>query len=327
MPATLTWTTHGPYTFTIGGANPTVLETLAGLNSTAANLTYWSVSDYSNANGTLEMKRNSVGGAPAGELATVRMLIFGKTAPNSAALINGASAGATTVLYAGLSVDANTTGPSAAYGSAAPYSTKYTRAGMITTPSTQLTTANSPKITWFEADDVLGFSISDSANMCSCVMGRIIVGTDSSTLLWGVMPTGTAASYGLTTNAGTTTVGSAHPITTFGQIAAGGKAAMWDPVGAAAAQVGRNLGWMNTQVDPGLGANTAAAMLVPMPLVYAPQSAAPGSGTFVGTLRQIRLGPQAQHLQKLRDNSSVLQATHILGGSSTGTGLWLDELP
>jgi hypothetical protein len=325
MPATLTWLTHGPYTFTIAGANPTVLEVLAALNTLiGANCTQWVVSDYSNANGTLEIKR---GGSPTGELATVRMLIFGKTAPAAAALMNGAAAGATTNLYAGLSVDANTTGPAAAYGSAAPYTTKYTRAPLITAPSTAFTTTNTPKITLYEADDIFGFSIADTAGMSSCFMGRLIVGTDSSTLIWGVLPSGTTGPYAYTTAQSSSTISTVHPVTMMGQTAGGCKAAAWDAVGAQAVQFGRSLGFIGSSVDPGVGANAGAGMLIPVPVGFAVQSTTPGVGAFWGTLRQIRLGPQAQHLQKLRDNASVLQATHVLGGAGTQSGLWLDELP
>ncbi len=328
MVATLTWTTHGPYTFTIAGANPTVLETITGLNSTASNLTYWAVSDYSVANGTLEMKRNSTPGSPTGELATVRMLIFGKSAPNAAALCAGASGGSTTVLYAGLSVDANTTGPTTAYASGAPYSTKYTRAPILGTPSS-LVTANTCRITWFEADDVLGFVVGDTTQMISCVMGRIIVGTDSSTLIWGVLPSGTTGNYTITSLPNTTaTIGNAHPITSYGQTAAGPKGACWDTGSASAFQFGRTMAFISgvAVTDMGLGATTAAAMMIPVPLVGGVQAAAP-TYTFFGTLRQIRFGPHAAHLQKLRDNSSVLQGTHILSGTATGIGMWLDELP
>lgn len=328
MVATLTWTPHGPYTFTIAGANPTVAEVLAGLNTLiTANCTYWAVSAYSAVNGTLELKRNSTPGAPTGELATVRFLIFGGSSPNAAALMSGASAGTTTTLYAALSVDANTTGPGTAYTAGAPYSTKYTRAPIIVAPATAFTTANSVKITLWEADDVFGFSIGDTAAMASCFFGRLIVSTDSSTLIWGVLPSSVTGGYQLNTTPNLVTISASHPITMFGQSAAGAKAAMWETGSASAYQFGRIIGFLWTaSLDTLLGATGGAAMLISVPIVAGPQAATP-TPTFSGTLRQIRLGPVAQHLYKLRDNSAVLQATHVLSGTAVGHGLWLDELP
>ncbi len=326
MVATLSWLTTTPTAFTIAGTNPTVAECLAGLNTLASGLTYWSVSDYNAGNGTLEMKRNSTPGAPTGELATVRFLIFGKSAPNAAALMNGASAGATTNLYAALSVDANTTGPGTAYTAGAPYSTKYSRAPVVGAPGV-LVTASGCKITWFEADDVLGFVISDGTSLMSCVMGRIIIATDSTTLMWGVMPSGTASNYTVIAAGNAVTISSSHPITPYGQTAGGAKAACWDSASGTAFQFGRLMGWMHTAAaDVGLGATTAAAMLIPVPLVGNTQAAAP-TIQFYGTLRQIRFGPYGGHLKKVYNNASVLQGTHILGGTASGMGMWLDELP
>lgn len=326
MPTTLSWSTHGPYTFTIAGANPTVAEVLTALNTLiAANCTLWSVSQFSSGNGTLELKR---AGSPVGELATVRMLIFGGSAPNAAALMGGASAGATTALYAGLSVDANTTGPAASYTAGAPYTTKYTKAPIIVAPATAFTTANTVKITLYESAEVFGFSIGDTANMASCFMGLLIVGTDGSTTKWGVLPSGVLAGYSITTLPSSQTQNSSHPITPFGQTAAGPKAACWETSGGGSAQqFGRVMGWFGASVaDMGLGASGASAMMIPVPIVAGAQAASP-TGSFYGTLRQIRFGPGAPHLNKLHDNLNVIQGTHVLSGLATGIGLWLDELP
>lgn len=325
MPATLTWAARGPYTFTIAGANPTVAEVLAALNTLiTANCTSWVVSAYSAVNGTLEIKR---GGSPTGELATVRFLIFGGSSPNSAALMTGASAGATTNLYCGLSVDANTTGPGTAYTAGAPYSTKYTKAPIVVAPATAFVTANTVKITLYEADDVFGFSIGDSTTMASCFMGRLLVLSDGSTLGWGVLPSGVTTGYTISNGGTSLSISASHPITPFGQTAGGAKAACWDTAGGGSAlQFGRLMGWILSTADVGLGASAAAAMMIPVPVVAGAQAASP-TGTFYGTLRQIRFGPQAAHLNKLRDSSAVLQGTHVLSGTGVGIGLWLDELP
>jgi hypothetical protein len=329
MPATLTWGIRGPYTFTIAGANPTVAEVLAALNTLiTANCTMWAVSQYNAGNGTLELKRNSFPGAPTGELATVRFLIFGGSSPNAAALPTGASAGATTNLYCGLSVDANTTGPSASYTAGAPYATKYTKAPLITAPASAFTTANTVKITLYEADDVFGFSIGDSANMASCFMGRCIVATDGSTLVWAVLPSGTATGFAINTAPNSISIGVGHPVTWFGQTAGAAKGVCWDTAGGGTAlQVGRIMGFQwSATVDTGLGASGGAGMLIPVPVVAGAQAATPVP-TFYGTMRQIRFGPVAAHLNKLRDSSAVLQGTHVLSGTGVGMGLWLDELP
>lgn len=329
MPATLTWGIRGPYTFTIAGANPTVAEVLAALNTLiTANCVWWAVSQYNAGNGTLELKRNSTPSAPTGENATVRMLIFGGGTPHANALFNGATAGATTGLYVGLSVDANTTGPAASYTAGAPYSTKYTRGVLILAPSTALTTANTVKITLYEADDVFGFSIGDSGVMGSCFMGRLIVDTDGSTLIWGVMPSGVSAGYTISTVPNTSGIGASHPITPFSQTAAAPKGACWETSGGGSAGAfGRMMGFQwSATLDTGLGASGGAGMLIPVPIVRGAQAAAP-TPTFGGTLRQIRFGPVAAHLNKLRDNLNVLQGTHVLSGTAVGFGLWLDELP
>jgi hypothetical protein len=48
--------------------------------------------------------------------------------------------------------------------------------------------------------------------------------------------------------------------------------------------------------------------------------------SFIGLLRQIRFGPQAQHQQTLRNAGGVVQAIHFgppIG--LTGYGLWFDQ--
>ncbi len=326
--ATLTWATQGPSTFTIAGANPTVAEVLTKLNSMIASTTWWQVSDYNSSNGTLELKRNSTG-SPTGELATVRILIFGGGTPNAAALSLLHTAGATTGLYAGLSVDANTTGPSASYTAGAPYSTKYARAGLICTPSSTLTTSAVPKITIFESVDSFGFVIADTAGYHSYHGGRIIVRGSDESLVWGNMPSGGQWTVGATmASLSTLAQGVLAPNINLASNATTGRANYWDTVTAASRLFGRINAFSTYGVaDTFLGTNGASGRLKDIDLCES--LAVVGSTiSFFGELRQVRFGPITVHLNKLKDNANVLQGTHLFcTGTTAGIGFWLDELP
>jgi hypothetical protein len=318
---TLAWTFSGPHSFTIAGANPTVAEVMTALNTLiTANATLWSVSDYSAGNGTIEIKR---AGSPTGELATVRILIMGGQAPHANALAGAHSAGATTGIYGALSVDANTTGPSSSYASAAPYASKYTRAGLFCTPSTGLTAASSPRITLIESADAFGVVIGDTTNMHSFVAGRIVVRASDDSLVWASMPSGGA--WTLVSVGTSMSITVAHPITPLSTATNTVKATYWDTVTAAARQFGRIIAPTTATLETALGASGSPACILPVPVGESAQATSQ-TPTFLGFLRQIRLGPIAQHRIQLRDGSNVLQATHMFSGSATGIGMWMDEV-
>ncbi len=319
--ATLAYVAHGPYTYSIAGASPTIAETLLGIHDAIVNhATLWQVSDWSVPNGTLEIKRIPT---QTGELATVRLFLCGGQVPHANALAGGHSAGSATGLYGSLSVDANTTGPAASYASAAPYTTKYTRMGLIGLMSS-LTAAQTPKITIIEADDVFGVIVADSLGMMSWFGGNIILRTSDNTLLWGSLPTGGIYTY-TTTAATISALTAAFPITVLSSASNSVKATYWD--GSAARQFGR----LFTPIayafaDTTLGVSGAAAALLPIVVGETAQATAQ-TPSFLGFLRQMRWGPIAQHLQNIRDGSSVLKATCVNGGNSANIGIWLSVDP
>lgn len=320
---TQTWTFAGPYSFTIASTTPTIAELLLGIKTVITDhASFWAVSDFSAVNGTLELKRNSLPSAPTGEIATVRILLFGGTAPNAAALAGGHSAGVNTSLYAGLSVDANTTGPAAAYGSGAPYTTKYSKASSIT-PAASLTAANSVRITLAECDDAICVFIADNSVACSMTAGRIIVRAVDDVLQWGVMNSG--GTFSLTGAPSTMTATAAHPLTPLTTASNTVKAVYWDTLSGSARLFGRVIQSLMTTADTGLGASGSPAAIIPVPIGEAPQSAG-STPNFLGFLRQIRLGPIALHKTQLRNGAAVLQATHLCGGSIAAVGLWFDEV-
>lgn len=325
---TLTWAFSSPATFAIAGANPTVAEMLLGLkNHITSFSTWWTVSDYNAGNGTLEIKRNATG-SPTGELATVRILFFGGSSPNAGALSLLHTAGNTTTLYAGLSVDANTTGPSASYTAGAPYSTKYARAGAIVI-TTGLSATNTPKISLFETVDTFGFSLSDSLNMSTYCGGRMIIRAKDDSLAWGNMPSGGHAVLSTSTdNLGTLAAAFAMPNTDTGASITG-KCNYWDVDTASSRLFGRVMApSLYTATSQNLlGASGSAAQLLRVPILE--RAAVGGSTTtYLGELRQIRFGPSTAHLNKIKDASNVLQGTYISGGTAVSySGLWCGEIP
>lgn len=321
----LAWTFTGPAAFTTppAGANPTIAETIAAIKAHFdAYATKWMVNDYSLANGTLEIKRNPAVGTVTGELASVRILLMGGQTPHANCLIGTHSAGGTTGLYGALSVDAATTGPAASYAAAAPYTTKYTRAGLILTPSTGITTASAPRITLFESDDAFVLDISDNTNWATFTAGRIIERADSSrTLIWGVMPMG-----GILANASTgSTLGisSAYAVPALTIVSNTIKAAYWDVNSGTARLFGRTHQPMLGIAETGMGSagNPSAFGVIH---VAESSQAVSQTPTFLGTLRQLRWGPIAGNAIKL-EVSSVLKGTHVFGGTGSGIGMWLDE--
>ncbi len=324
---TLTWAFTSPATFAVAGTNPTVAEMLLGLkNHITSFSTWWTVSDYNSGNGTLEIKRNSTG-TPTGELATVRILFFGGSTPNAGALSLLHTSPATTTLYAGLSVDANTAGPSASYTAGAPYSTKYCRAAAIVINSS-LTLAQTPKISLFETVDTFGFSISDSSNQATYCGGRMIIRAKDDSLAWGNMPSGGSVAYTTSTDSiNVTTTPQAMPCADTATNSV--KANYWDVDTASSRLFGKVLSFCNYTATTTnlLGASGAAAQLMRVPILERAASAASAT-TYLGELRQIRTGPFTSHLNKLKDASAVLQGTYISGGTAVcSNGLWCGEIP
>jgi hypothetical protein len=82
----------------------------------------------------------------------VRILFFGSSLPNSAALIPAGAAAGTNNLYGCLSIDAATTGPGTSFTTGAPYATKFLQGDLICT-NANFVAASSPRITFMESTE------------------------------------------------------------------------------------------------------------------------------------------------------------------------------
>lgn len=319
-PATLTWTATNERAITVAGTNATIPELLVAIKAALDNdATLWQASDYNAGNGTLEIKRK---GAPTGEQATVRILIFGGVSPNSAALGSLVSAG-TTNLYGALSVDANTTGPTASYTTAAPYSTKYVRGDIFCT-NASIGVAASPRVYLMESVDGLAICIHSTVNCGTFIAGYIVDDVQNSTTHWGIIGstgTFTTATSDITNNGqGTPT---AVPVA-YGGGGNGGH--YWNSISLSERRMGRVNGLVSSTTNPVAGSSGAAATLMPIMMVDGAESGSPTWG-FLGYLRQIRLGPVGLPAQTMRNAAGVQQAINFgVPFAATGYGVWFDQV-
>lgn len=319
--ATLTWTSTSLRTVACAGASTVLSELLVGIKAAIDNdSVHWMTSDYSLANGTLEIKRK---GTPTGEQATMRILFFGGQIPAAGALLTGATA-ANTNLYCAMSVDANTTGPTTSYAVGAPYGSKYVL-GQIVCINSALQLADSPKVSLVESEDALAVSLNDINTMATCIVGRVIEEAAGSQLMWGVFSM-CIATTNITNADNIINTSSTSPITgnnTAGVTPAG---SMWNTTLAACRRCGRAIS-PGGGSGPILGTSAAPSTLMIVPLMESQNIAAPGTQNFLGYLRQIRFGPQAQHLQTLRNSAGVAQAIHFGPPNGvTGYGAWFDQV-
>lgn len=187
--ATQTWRCSATYTVTKAGATATVAEILAAVKAMfdaedGIGSNYWTVSHYSAGNGTLELKRK---GTPAGTLATYRALLFGGATPNTAALGATPTVTAnTTSVYIASSQDANTTGPGVSYTTGAPYTVTY-NPGVLSCLPGSFTTTNAATLTLVECDEcfaIVARPTDTSGYGVICFAGAIVAKYDD-TVIWG----------------------------------------------------------------------------------------------------------------------------------------------
>lgn len=320
---TLTWTSTIPRAITIAGANSTIAELLAAINTAVStDSTLWEVSDYSAVNGTVEIKRRTGTGA-TGEQATVRYLLFGGQVPNAAALNTSVTANNTN-LYVSGSVTANTTGPSTGYQTGAPYAVTY-MTGNIVCVGTAIQSAQTPRISIIESVDAIAIWLADVDTVATVIMGKLIIDAANSAtdvVRWCHLPMG-AASTNITSLASIdgTSNNFAIPAHYMSAFSPGG--CMWN--GTAARRTGRLIGGLTGLSNAaGWGSNGAPAFFLPVPMGDS-TTASSTTVAFYGFLRQIRMGPSAQHRETLR-LAGVEKGIHFgpcVGFA--GFGAWFDQ--
>ncbi len=319
----MTWIASNLRAWAPAGPNSTVAELLAAIKAAIdLDATRWETSAYS-AGSTLEIKRKA-STSPTGEQATVRLLIFGGAAPHANALTPSTAANAST-LYVCMSIDANSTGPATPFTSGAPYASMFVP-GMAVCSSSAFQLADSPRVSIVESDDAIAIWLGDINTMTTVIAGRIVEDATSGTLMWGVFPMGAAvANVQSASNISGTTSNSPIPANYIS--ASSPRGCMWNATASAARSVGRAIDLSSAgAAGPILGANAQAATLIAVPLMESPLTIS-STQSFVGYLRQVRFGPQAQHLQTLRDGAGVTQAIHVGPPNGlTGYGAWLDQV-
>jgi len=323
---TLTWEASNLQAFTVAGTNSTPAELLLAVKDAIDNLSEkWEVSDYDATDGTLEIKRKAAD-APTGELATARFLLFGGQVPHANALAVNLAA-ANTHLYAAMSVDANTTGPSTSYAAGAPYASKCVL-GQMVTANNAIQAADSPRVSLVESADALAIWLGDSSTWCSVIFGRVIIAAADDSLMWGVLAScGARGNVTTSGNMDSTASGGQSPLPLLsgsGGIPRGG---YWNTTLGQFRACGRAISLTTTiGTDPGIGGNAAPSTLIPVPVLESTNTLSSPTQSFLGYLRQIRLGPQAQHVQTMRDADGDEIAIHFGPPNGvSGWGCWFDQ--
>jgi hypothetical protein len=308
----------------IAGATATIDELLSALNTHISTTgVWWGISDFNAGNHTLEIKR-LVSTSPVAEMATCRILFFGGALPAVAACAPTIPTPVSTALYAGASVNANTTGPTTAFTAGAPYATQYLQASRICTNS-DIVAANSPRIYMLESEEMIVINISCSSGWATYIGGKCINRLSDNTLLFGNMPCGGIISTAVTTaNLNAANISFPAPMYNDGA-SVEQKPAYW--TGSAVRQFGRQnatASALTPGTTQGLGDGTASFMLPTITLVESAQATAQ-SELPLGMLRQLRFGPNSFSRTELQQ-SSVTTAIHLMAhGASAAIGLWVDQ--
>ena len=304
------------YTFTAAGANPTVSEVIAAVNTMlvaeVANGSYWGVSAYSaGANNTLEIKRL---GSPGGALGAVRGRIFGGTnAPNSAALGNGVTAAAN-VMYAGIAENAGIAqaGPDASYTAGAPYTTttskKWSGAGQAGN-NTTLVASGGLRTFMFECDRFCAIFISDASVTIPIFIGGFVERLSDNTEIFacataGVTPV-TAATYATLASSTLWMIAGNDVQTISGNALIG-----WHDGSNQHMLVRMMVTGRTSDALLGVGRGT----LVPIVVHDKLQTAASDTSAEFGILRQIRFGPFCNNKISVADSTPAITCYGVSGG-------------
>jgi hypothetical protein len=306
----------------------TAAEALLGIKNAfdADTGNHWEVAGYdsSTSNGWL-MLRRKVSSGPSGVHASFRVLLFGGTvAPNAGAMQTGHSP-AVGALNCGICEDAAVDEPDQSPWVGNPFPTKKwagaTRVGAIGTQFSATATGD----VVLASCDRMGVIVMRAAGTTdyalSIMFGEIIERADDGVGVWGHIATYGGATAAAKYPASGTAL---FPALDTSTPASGA----WHD----GAQV-RGLARLDmatssaSQAVPFLSQG-GTAILLPAPVV----SGAPGSGfsscSFLGMLRQIRLGPFDSGIRYSRDATNAVQAI-FLGGSvnTVGGGLYLTQSP
>lgn len=303
-----TFRVSATYPFIPAGASATVLEVLQAINdmlvAEVANGSYWGVSDYNAGAGTLEIKRR---GSPSGVLATFRELLFGGVgAPNAAAIGSGVTATANILLFAGCSQDANTTGPTSSWNSAAPYATRWSKATVVATASAFIKTAT-PHVFMVESDEMCAIFINDNNGTSSVIFGAIAERLIDNSRVWA-----SAASGSVVINvAGINNLTAAASWFIGGQTAVSiaGNASVGYHNGVEAQALNRNMA-----VGDAADSLYAAPNGILIPITVSKRRQADAVPEAFGVMRQLRFGPQCINKIAVYDSTPTLQAYGVSSG-------------
>lgn len=287
----------------------TVAGCLSGLKAAvdahnAANPTtaFWVVSDYSAPNGTLVLKPTAAGIA-AGGTADARIIFFGGSAPNLAA-VDGISNTATP-LYCGLATSAGVDAPQQAYTAGAPFTTGVYIGGAVLNAFSSV-----DRVTYWESFDGLVVAFhrnamtSTSTNLGNFIVGKLLVDPDGETARWFV--TGSLTLWNGSNDSSASTQGVAIPASSSVAAAAARANALIEP--SAIIRTFRTL-------QAGAAGNLAAARSAGNARYFFPIiMRASESLTTVGKLRQIAYGIQEIFGQTVSTVDGV--AAHKLGSRS-----------
>jgi hypothetical protein len=322
------WTMSTERAYTIAGASATIDELLQGINDlVVAEGTLWEVSALSIVNHTLELKRK-VSGSPAGEYASVRVLFFGSSSPNSAALIPSGAAPAANTLYCCMSIDAATTGPGTAFTAGAPYSTKFLQGDVVCT-SSDFQAASGARITMIESTEGICFCFNEqsSTSIASTMSGKLLITGADGTYKWCNITSGGVFTSSSTPNLLLTGM-AATPFFVPGYsdtATHAGKPSYY--TGSAVRQFGRHsctASFAASLAQHALGSSGALCALNDIPVAESSQAATQTEAIY-GKLRQIKIGPVSSHRKVMTTTGPVTVARHFHGSGTEGLGIWFDE--
>jgi hypothetical protein len=318
LPA-LTWRQSVVY----GGAAAGVANWLAAIHAMLTSEEglggAWTVNHYSAPNGTLELKLTT----PADlDQAKIRVLIFGGQTPNAAALSTGVNADIA-ALYVYLSLDADTTGPSASYTTGDPYPASVLKAkGMAWVDTINTYTIQQMYI--YDCAEALVIRLASSTNATVTMMVGRLLDDGSADGRWCRFLTngrvGGASSGDLPSP---TTFSSLWMIPGLGDNVNLSNGVYIDETGGGTFWVGRvfsdlslNYAFMSTELGGVFSSVTMGKHLL----------GSAGAWTYAGVLRQMRYGPTLPDRTKVY-SGAVLAGFAMACLQAGSIPLYLDQTP
>lgn len=323
----LTYRVTTNYNISVAGSNATVLELLTAIKAAfdaeaVIGGNYWTVSaaDVGGSNPAyVELKRT---GSPSGKQGTCRVLLFGGTVPNAAALSVSLSASAAD-LYALISEDANTTGPTNAYNSAHPYGSglRSTRGVRFMGPAnTVVAAAATPQVCIVESEETVAVIIRTTAGRARCLAGACMESLSSlGTRIWGALCTGWCAVGSYDTNGNAAGVSAILPVLQTTAAPSGNTYAAFVNESGASELCCRAR--VNTSVVTSSQDETPTGVCVLSPILVnrrADNAATVTVQPLLGKMRQFKEGPAVAGKRALYDNTATLRGYVVGSVSATG---------